>query len=508
MDLGEPEEPGMAAFESGIRADHIAWASVAHAPQQPAHRPRNLGMATSQSDRARLSPLLPERGIAWLLAPAHPANLAVFRIATCLAWLIVLNIDESLFFADWPRPLMGPRNFWLALGWPSMHNQSLVLACGVLAHVALVLGILGLFARPALIVLLICGGYVVTIPQFAGSTHHFNHVLQATMLLIASPCDHALALRRPRDVRGSTPRACSPSVAYALPLRAMVLILGIAYFFAGVWKLVNVGTFWLTSTNFINQLHTKWHEFHTDDLPLRIDHWPLLCMLGAIGTVVIELGWGVLALSGRKGRGLAALGATFFHATTWYFLRINFMHLALMQVILFDWHRIGCWLWRRSTSAITPAIPSCPAHHRDVLMTLILGSSLLVGMLLNGALKRNDWPLGCYPRFDRRAHDRLNVLIVTASLPDGSTRTFREDALHPYMRTSRARATFERAMRDDASVQRDERLRSLWSVLVRIDPAIAYATRVEFVRQSESIRPGSPDARDRMTLMVMDAGSD
>ena len=439
---------------------------------------------------------LADRGLAWLLSPTHALNLAVFRIATCLAWLIVLRMDESVFFATWPEELMGPSHWLHTLGWPATHNPALVQACCIAAYTALVFALLGIFARPALLVVLLAGGYAVTIPQLAGSIHHFNHVLIATMLLIASPCDHALALRpsKPR----STP-ANPISTAYAAPLRVMVLYLAIAYFFAGLWKLINVGTFWFTPTNFINQLHTKWHEFHTADLPTRIDTLPWLCAAAAAFTIVLELGWGALALTGPRGRLLAALAATFFHVTTWLFLRINFMHMAWMQVVLIDWH--GAWMRLRGgvKSEHAKALVGSETRRRAMVPVLVIACVMLPGMLLNGALRRNDWPLGCYPRFDRRAHDRINVLEVRATFFSGTTKIYREDALHPFMRTSRARAIFERAMQGDPTT-RENRLLALLQVLERTDTRLALARSVTFIRQSESIRPGTPDPRDQVVL--------
>lgn len=434
------------------------------------------------------------QAFAWLLSPTHALNLAIFRIATCMAWLIVLRIDESVFFANWPEELMGPHNWLRALGWPATHNPTVVHACCIAAYAALVFAILGIWSRAALSVLLLAGGYAVTIPQLAGSIHHFNHVLIATMLLIASPCDHALALRpsKPR------PTPANPiSTAYAAPLRVMVLYMAIAYFFAGLWKLINVGTFWFTPTNFINQLHTKWHEFHAADLPMRIDALPWLCAAAAAFTIILELGWGPLTLAGPRSRFLAAVSAVLFHATTWLFFRINFLHMAWMQVVLIDWH--AAWTRFRS-AAPAPQVRTAPApDFRTARPVLILACILIPGMFLNGALRRNDWPLGCYPRFDNRAHDRITVLEVRATFVDGTTKTYRESALHPFMRTSRARAVFERAMQGD-STTRDNRLSALLQVLERVDKRLAYAKSVGFIRQSESIRPGTPDAQDRTAI--------
>lgn len=442
---------------------------------------------------ANQTPRLADRGLAWLLSPTHALNLAIFRIATCMAWLIVLRVDESVFFATWPEALMGPHNWLRALGWPSTHNPLVVQACCIAAYTALVFATLGIWSRAALTFVLLLGGYAVTIPQLAGSISHFNHVLIATMLLIASPCDHALALRP------STPRrtpANPISTAYAAPIRVMVLCMAIAYFFAGLWKIINVGTFWFTPTNFINQLHTKWHELHTLNLPLRVDTLPWLCAAAAAFTIVLELGWGPLALAGPRSRVLAALGALLFHATTWLFLRINFLHMAWMQVVLIDWY--AAWTRLRRAPAPQPH-PSPTPDFRTARPVLILACILIPGMFLNGSLRRNDWPLGCYPRFDNRAHDRINVLEVRATFVDGTTKIYRESALHPFMRTSRARAIFERAMQGDPTTL-DNCLTALLKVLERADPRLASAKSVTFVRQSESIRPGTPDPRDQVVL--------
>jgi hypothetical protein len=211
------------------------------------------------------------------------------------------------------------------------------------------------------------------------------------LLLTVSPCGDALSVdawlaRR----RGRPPPG--PARAYALPIRLMWLLMGVAYFFPGLFKLL-AGPQWILSENLRFLLYQSWR--HLDALPLlRLDQFPLLSRAAALGTIVFELSFLFLVLS-RRTRPLAAVGGLLFHAATAYFLRIFFLELMLCYVIFVDWHALAQRLGlTRGGAPGARAAPSAAA-------AAVVGSLLLAVNVVCGAWGIDSWPFSVYPRFDR-----------------------------------------------------------------------------------------------------------
>ncbi len=436
------------------------------------------------------------RGVVWFAAPTHALNLAIFRIATCITWLFMVKPFEALYFIGVPGSLSQPSGLWGAareVGVELPRSTELVIASAVIFVIATLLAMVGWRARWMLAVVLVTGGLILTIPQVLGRINHCNHLVFATMLLIASPCDDALSVRQRRSrtashsVLGSHAGVASlnarPDIAYALPLRFMAVLLAIAYFFPGYWKVERVGSYWLTPTNFVHMLDGKWHELGGWMPAIRIDKVRWLCAVLATGTVVFEVGWWALLLGGPKCRAIAACIASAFHIGTFLFMRINFLHMVACQVVLIDWHAL--FAWARGGARPRPVASGPTRFRTSVLATIAVGTLLVVGQVFEGITRRDDWPLGCYPTFARRATGEAPVLIARATMADGSIRLVRETVLHSVTTSARARVMCTRAW---TLPQREGRLTDLWEQFVRVDASLASAVRVDFFSRVESTR--------------------
>lgn len=419
------------------------------------------------------------RGLKWFTSPTHALNLAIFRIAMCITWLFMVKPFEALYFIGVPESLSQPAGFWGEFGVELPRSQELVVGSTIVFVIATLLAMVGWRARLMLAIVLVTGGLILTIPQVLGRINHCNHLVFATMLLIASPCDDALSIREAKRVESQ--HASQVHLAYALPLRFMAILLAIAYFFPGYWKIDRVGSYWLTPTNFIHMLDGKWHELGGWVPFFRVEKFRWLCAVLATGTIVFEVSYWMLLLGGPKCRAIAAFWASTFHIGTHVLMRINFLHMAACQGVLIDWHSV---LARLRGGATPRPKASGPTRFRGSLIaTVIVGTLLVVGQVFEGITRRDDWPLGCYPTFARRATGEAPVLIARATMPDGSVQLVREGALHGVTTSARARVLCNRAW---MTSERERRLADLWQEFVRVNPALGRAIRVEFYSRLES----------------------
>jgi hypothetical protein len=83
----------------------------------------------------------------------------------------------------------------------------------------------------------------------------------------------------------------------------------------------------------------KWREFDGWTPMIRIDAYPPLLLLSALGTVAFELSFIVLVLSPRL-RAFAALGGLVFHNFCALFLKIPFVSLQVSYAALVEWGRV------------------------------------------------------------------------------------------------------------------------------------------------------------------------
>ena len=288
-------------------------------------------------------------------AETHPLNLAVFRIV--LFYMIFESVDISsvTWFSQIPAEL---RVAPVGLGWMVEYmpvnplwahvSSMLLLACSFTAMI-------GLFTRTSAVVVVVLSFYVFGIPQFYGKINHYHHLLWFAAILAASrsgdalSCDAVTASWKRADRLGITNPPGS-AYLYGLPLRFVWVLMGSIYFFAGFWKFWESGLGWALSDNLKFIMNQKWTELGYWTPIFRIDQYPNLYRVGALGTILFEISF-VFLLFSRRLRLLAPLGGLVFHAMTELFMRISFQSLVKCYVIFFDWdsiaRRLGEWLYRK-----------------------------------------------------------------------------------------------------------------------------------------------------------------
>jgi hypothetical protein len=432
-----------------------------------------------------------------------PINLAVFRIVLFAALLGYLDVSQVVLFSRFPADLrVAPFGIgWLidilpmSPAWAGAASYLFILVC--------VSGFLGFFSRTSAALALVLGFYVLGIPQFFGKIDHYHHLLWFAAILAASPCGDALsidALIASRKKKNG--EVTEPLIAYALPLRFVMLLMGSIYFFAGVWKFVIGGIGWATSDNMKYILYAQW--FRLDWLPaFRIDQFPLLCKAAGIGVIVFELAFIFLLFFPRLRR-FAALGGLLFHFSVYFFAHINFWTLALCYVVFIDFEP----LYRRfvkvkpSVSGEIPAtrilgienpsqMPARPWQRKSNGI-FVIGSLLFAINILFGITLIDSWPFAVYPTFASVEEKYLQSLTISLSNPDRTTTEiipYKEQSLQSRIHPSRLIGLFTQVLwaRDSTEVKR--RGTALIQVLAEDDARIRHATSIRMYKDICSVIP-------------------
>lgn len=433
------------------------------------------------------------------LGPGPAVNLAAFRIAVVATWLVALDPHNAAAFAHFPQELLFPTGFWHGRLQSLDYPPGLVWALYAAFIPAALAALVGWRTRGALWVMLLAGGTIIALPQFFGKIVHNHHLLWFALLLALSPSGDALSLDARRRRRRGEPEP-TWSRAYAWPLRAATLLIAIAYFFPGYWKLTSVGWDWARAENFIGIMHGKWFETYEGEPTFRIDRYPGLCGVAATATIIFELAFLPLVLWKRTRLLMIAAGITF-HLGVYLVMDIAIGHLAVGYAAMIPWHR---WIASSPISS-SGAMPSDTRRDvRRALPVAVAGLVLIAGNIYDGVHRREDWPLCIYPTFAGRAQSQRATLVVEARMPNGTIRELTEPRLGVYLRPSRARGLAQNVLADEQ--RRDTRLGALWRVWLRADPSLAAATSARFVIRTVSTVPeqkGTQLAPD-VELLVLD----
>lgn len=320
---------------------------------------------------------------AWL-AVSHPMNLAIYRIVLFATILFNLDNDSGYeqikFFAGLPRELFHPpTGMEHILPWLPI-NPTLAVWTLTLMYFFSFTAMIGFFSRTSAWLVVGFGLYATGIPQYFGQTNHFHHMFWFAAVIAASRCgdylsvDAVLAARRRAD-RGST-EPPAPAWGYALPLRFIWVLLGICYFFPGLWKYWVSGLAWAWSDNFKQLMEWKWINLNIQwDNPnswkplFRLDQWPLFYRLSAFIAIVFELSF-IFLIFFPRGKYIAILMGLGFHRMTWYIMRIPFYTLQTSYVALIEWDRFFGWLGRKLRPGMTFAYDAADRSVRRSVATL------------------------------------------------------------------------------------------------------------------------------------------
>ena len=243
----------------------------------------------------------------WLFAPTSPRTLGTCRAAFFAGLLLLFGPVDYAAFGGLPESLMHPISVFrvfrvpvLAPAWLDplqwAWKASLLLAC------------LGLWTRPATVVALILGAYLLAVPQNVGRVFHDDALLVFVFAILASSrCGDGFSLDAALRRRRGLPDA-APSGEHRWPLVATQVVLSCVFFAAGWAKLRNSGLGFVTSDHMADILvkHQYIHEPWVD-WGLFIARHAWLAKGMAASTLLLELAY-PLALVSRRARWVVVPG--------------------------------------------------------------------------------------------------------------------------------------------------------------------------------------------------------
>jgi len=417
------------------------------------------------------------------LRPEPALGLAALRVVVPALLLIAPGFEQGFQVAGWdPARWVAPEGLrWFVDFVPI--QPALARAAQIVTAFSALCALVGVMARPALVVLTLSGFYLYSIAQLTGFVWHDMHLLWFAALLAASPCDDVMAFdaRRPLDVTG---------VRYAVPLACFRLLLSAVYFFPGLHKLMEGGIGWALSDNLRNQLYYKWAQH--GELPwFRIDQHPWLLRLGGMFVLCFELAFPVL-VHVRRTRALAAVLGVAFHLLSAAIFRIPFASLWICYVALFDLRRpagrLASVLERGRARFRKPVEPEqLPEPESRPVLSLAIGGVLVLGAVIQGARgQMRSYPFACYPTFQWSAATVMPDLGLYRVDPDGNEREIQH-------------------ARDGAGYRTQRRWAELWSLAGVYGPASSARLRayLEAALRDPAVKRQAPEG-SRIRLYRLD----
>ncbi len=256
------------------------------------------------------------------------------------AWLDFLPVSDGLY--DSALVVFGLASLLVALGWrPSWTSTIAALAFFYL-------------------------GWVTTL---TGKVDHTHHLLWVLVVLAVSPCANKWAIRLEHR-RGS----------YQWPAMAVIVLIGLIYFGAGLQKVLTSGLEWGWSDNLTNTvLNQAWEKSRSAPIWL-IDH-PLVGRTLGTAALFFELLFLPLLLYPRTRKWVWPAGLLF-HWGTWLILGISFVSLQVMYVVFLPLDGTG------------DSAPPTDTQRR------VLAALVAIVMVFSLSGVELAWPVAAYPGFE------------------------------------------------------------------------------------------------------------
>lgn len=283
-------------------------------------------------------------------AESHPLNLAIFRILFFVTLYPRVGLNNLIELSQLPKEMRVPPPGLAWLVENLIQSEAMLVSMYAVFCIACLAGAIGLCTRTACIIATCLAFYLMGVPQFFGKINHYHHIVWVGALLSVSRCADVLSVDSVWSaLRGNatldTPR---PSRAYAMPLRFVWLFLGVLYFFPGLWKYVVSGPQWFLSDNLQARMLLRMFVSEGWEPIVRFDQYPLLCKVGGLVTILMEVGFIFLVFS-RWGRWVAATGGLLFHTLVRVTMNISFWPIHAYYASFVDWRyvlkRTSRWLF-------------------------------------------------------------------------------------------------------------------------------------------------------------------
>jgi hypothetical protein len=350
--------------------------------------------------------------------------------------------------------------------------------------IASITAMIGFHSRMSAWAAVVLGLLALGIPQFYGKIDHYHHFLWFGILLAASPSGDAWsvdALRRRRS--GDHPLA--RDVAYAYPIRTIMLLIGCIYFFAGFWKVVIGGPAWAGET-MRTILHAQWMRI--DQVPIfRVDEWGVWTTIGGIAVIAFELLFILFVLSPRA-RPWAAVAGIVFHLLVLITTGINFWTLLVCYAVFVDVGKAP-----RASTGDRSALSSAP----PLLAVRRWSFALVLTAALAGFTLVDSWPVAVYPTFAGMAEPHAWTVTMEGRTGEGrivSMRPWRSTALRARYGNSRVGGLVSQVAWTQDPERRSRKAVALAAIAIGHEPALAGVHELQIYRELVAVDPSRWEA--------------
>jgi hypothetical protein len=274
----------------------------------------------------------------WIFAPGDARRLAGVRIG--LGLLLAYRLASNDYDAHAARHVHFLPHFYMDLfsRMPSPDFASSLQALGIATALAAAAGLL---IRVTLPVAFLCSLLLNGILNSAGRVMVRDALLLLCILVLIAA--------------GNATREKGFGERYGWPVRTMMVVVGLAYFFAGLQKWRYSGLAWVTSDNLRWILYA---QPHPDGLALFIADRPLLAHAFAAGALLLETCFPLVLLVPRL-RWLIIPSAVAMHVAIRLALGLDYSAQWLTMAIVFvNWPVIADWVRRATSPVRTARVPS------------------------------------------------------------------------------------------------------------------------------------------------------
>ncbi len=344
----------------------------------------------------------------FLFSSVTPYNLAVYRILFFLIlvyYYLIYGFHHIQYVESKPReplPFIG----WLIDIIP-ITKDIYFYAC-VIGLISCVFLICGLFTRVFLIINAVIIFYVISVPNFYGKLWHSQLPIWISWFLLFAPVSDVFSLDR-FFFKRKEPLVKSPD--YNFPIKIIWLQMGLIYFWAGFYKLIDCGFDWSLGPSMINQVRLEWFE-HFDKIPfIRIDKFPALLHIGGLVAILFELVF-LFLLFHKKLKHISIIGGLIMHNIIGVFMYISFVLLQIQYIVFLNLEKILIWYKKRVPSFSYQS--NIPAGNNSLNKKMVVTSCLIVGMnFIFGMAKISSFPFSVYPTYSENIPGHKEFLHYT-----------------------------------------------------------------------------------------------
>jgi len=239
----------------------------------------------------RLENLL-RRADAWVFAAEDARRLAAVRIGLC--GVVALRLATTDYGVAARQPELFQPHFYMDV-FERMPSQDVAITLQTCGLVAALLAAAGLAIRASLPLALVCWLILQGMLNSIGRVIVGDAVLTLCLLVLlacGAAAGEAWSIREPQRVfrkfrrePGPLPSIPPRGERYGWPIRAAMIVIALAYFFAGLQKWRYSGLPWVTSDNL---RYILYGQSHPDGLALFIADRPLLAHAFAAGSLLLE----------------------------------------------------------------------------------------------------------------------------------------------------------------------------------------------------------------------------